>query len=43
MEDKYKIKDHGLLKKDTLFSKFGPVTICGILQHEYSRRCKERD
>ena len=35
MEDKYMLKDPGLLKKDPLYSTYGPIAICGILQEEY--------
>ena len=35
MEDKYMLKDPGLLKKDALYSKYGPIALCGVLQEEY--------
>ena len=43
MEDKYMLKDPGLLKKDPLYSKYGPIAVCGILQEEYGRLYKEKD
>ena len=43
MEDKYMLKDPGLLKKDPEYSKYGPVAICGLLQDEYGRLYKAKD
>ena len=43
MEDKYALKDPALLKLDPLYSKYGPIGICGILQEEYSRLYKAKD
>ena len=43
MEDKYMLKDPGLLNKDSLYSKYGHVAICGWLQDEYGRLYKTKD
>ena len=37
------IKDPSLLKKDPLYSTYGPVAICGFLQKEYGRLFKDKD
>ena len=43
MEDKYALKDPALLKSDQLYSKYGPISICGILQVEYGQLYKAKD
>ena len=43
MEIMYKIKNPMLLKADPLYSRYGPIGICGLLQDEYSKLFAEHE
>ena len=43
MENRYKLKDPVLLKKDTDYSTYGPIGICGLIQSEYGALYSEKD
>ena len=43
MESMYKIKNPMLLKADHLYSRYGPIGICGLLQDEYSKLFAEHE
>ena len=43
MENKYKLKDPALLKKDSEYSAYGPIDICGLIQSKYGALYAEKD
>ena len=43
MENKYRLKDPALLKKDPDYSTYGPIGICGLSQAEYGTLYAEKD
>ena len=43
MENKYKLKDPALLKRDREYHEYGPLGCCGLIQAEYGELYAEKD
>ena len=43
MENRYKLKDPALLKRDTQYGAYGPMGCCGIIQSKYGELYAEKD